>query len=319
MTYLLLATAVMLSAVAAFYSIAGLMAIFAAAAVPIAIMGGTLEVAKIVVATWLKKNWVDTPMLLRGYFISAIFILMLITSAGIFGFLSKAYLEQEVISGDVVSKVEIIDEKLKVEKETIEVNRRALKQLDEAVDQVMIRSNTEEGASKSAQIRRSQQPERSRLAKEIEAAQKKISTLNEERAPIGAALRKVEAEVGPIKYVAALIYGEDNAKESTDKAVRILILMLVFTFDPLAVLMFIAVAQTSKVRSKVVPEEPKVQSANPNIESPLLNYPILPVEVPEEPKEEPVEEPVPAPSANHASVSMSTSTYVKDSIELILN
>lgn len=307
MTYLLLATAVMLSAVAAFYSIAGLMAIFAAAAVPIAIMGGTLEVAKIVVATWLKKNWADTPMLLRGYFISAIFVLMLITSAGIFGFLSKAYLEQEVISGDVVSKVEIIDEKLKVEKETIEVNRKALKQLDDAVDQVMIRSTTESGASKSAQIRRSQQPERTRLAKEIEAAQKKISALNEERAPIGAALRKVEAEVGPIKYVAALIYGEDNAKASTDKAVRILILMLVFTFDPLAVLMFIAVAQTAK----------KETAPAPVVAETIINLPpIIDVQEPaEEIEPEKVKKVQPG---NQASVSMASSTHVKDSIELIL-
>lgn len=309
MTHLLLATAVMLSAVAAFYSIAGLMAIFAAAAVPIAIMGGTLEVAKIVVATWLKKNWVNTPMLLRGYFISAIFILMLITSAGIFGFLSKAYLEQEVISGDVVSKVEIIDEKLKVEKETIEVNRKALKQLDDAVDQVMIRSTTESGASKSSQIRRSQQPERTRLAKEIEAAQKKISALNEERAPISAALRKVEAEVGPIKYVAALIYGEDNAKDSTDKAVRILILMLVFTFDPLAVLMFIAVAQTMKTES---------ESKKPSVPVEVISEPLPPI------IEEPIEEVKPekvkqVQPGNHASVSMASSTQVKDSIELILS
>lgn len=306
MTHLLLATAVLLSAVAAFYSIAGLMAIFAAAAIPIAIMGGTLEVAKIVVATWLKRNWEHTPMLLRGYFMSAIFVLMLITSAGIFGFLSKAYLEQEVISGDVVSKVEIIDEKLKVEKETIEVSRKALKQLDDAVDQVMVRSTTESGAAKSAQIRRSQQAERSRLAKEIEAAQKKIATLNEERAPISAALRKVEAEVGPIKYVAALIYGEENAKESTDKAVRILILMLVFTFDPLAVLMFIAVAQTAKIKPPVVPNEPPLE--------PLPSILFTEVEEPkvqDEPKK-------PVPLGNHASVSMASSTQVKDSIELIL-
>jgi len=303
MTYLLLATAVMLSAVAAFYSIAGLMAIFAAAAVPIAIMGGTLEVAKIVVATWLKKNWVDTPVLLRGYFISAIFVLMLITSAGIFGFLSKAYLEQEVISGDVVSKVEIIDEKIKVEREIIEANRKALKQLDEAVDQVMIRSTTESGASKSVQIRRSQQNERTRLAKEIEEARKKIASLNEERAPIGSALRKVEAEVGPIKYVAALIYGEDDAKESTDKAVRILILMLVFTFDPLAVLMFIAVAQTTKVSNPLSIE--------------------LPAKIPEviiQPMpEEKVPEVKPTLPGNHASVSMTSVTHVKDAISLTLS
>lgn len=259
MTYILLATAVALSSVAAYYSIVGLMAIFAAAKIPIAIMGTTLEVAKIVTATWLKRNWKETPLLLRSYFVSAIVVLMLITSAGIFGFLSKAYLEQELVSGDAVSKLEIIDEKIKVSKDNIDANRKALKQLDEAVDQVMARSSSEQGADKAVQIRRSQAKERARLLQEIEAEQKKVSQLAEERAPLGANVRKVEAEVGPIKYIASLIYDDANNKETLDKAVRILILLIVFTFDPLAVLMFIAVAQTMKKKEEptpVVKEEP---------------------------------------------------------------
>lgn len=273
MTYILLATAVALSSVAAYYSIAGLMAIFAAAKIPIAIMGTTLEVAKIVTATWLKRNWKETPVLLRGYFVASIAVLMLITSAGIFGFLSKAYLEQELVSGDVVSKLEIIDEKIKVSKDNIDANRKALKQLDEAVDQVMARSTSEQGADKAVQIRRTQSKERARLLQEIETDQKTVSKLAEERAPIAASVRKVEAEVGPIKYVAALIYDDVNNKESLDKAVRILILLIVFTFDPLAVLMFIAVAQSIKKPISVEPkEEPKQvieQPAEPVIEESL--------------------------------------------------
>lgn len=267
MTYILLATAVALSSVAAYYSIVGLTAIFAAAKIPIVIMGTTLEIAKIVTATWLKKNWKETPILLRSYFVSSIVVLMLITSAGIFGFLSKAYLEQELVSGDAVSKLEIIDEKIKVSKDNIDANRKALKQLDEAVDQVMARSSSEQGADKAVQIRRSQSKERARLLQEIETEQKKVSQLAEERAPLGANVRKVEAEVGPIKYIASLIYDDADNKETLDKAVRILILLIVFTFDPLAVLMFIAVAQSMKKKEEPIPvvqeepvQEPKVES-----------------------------------------------------------
>lgn len=264
MTYILLATAVALSSVAAYYSIVGLMAIFAAAKIPIAIMGVTLELAKIVTATWLKQNWKDTPLLLKSYFVSAIAVLMLITSAGIFGFLSKAYLEQNLISGDVLSKVELIDTKISLSKDTIDANRKALKQLDDAVDQTMARSTSETGADKAVSIRRSQAKERARLLQEIDIEQKNIAQLNEEKAPIAADLRKVETEVGPIKYLASLIYDDASNKETLDKAVRILILLIVFTFDPLAVLMFIAVAQTMKKEQVPTPviepeKEPEVK------------------------------------------------------------
>jgi hypothetical protein len=277
MTYILLATAVALSSVAAYYSIVGLMAIFAAAQIPIAIMGSTLEVAKIVTATWLKGNWKETPILLRTYFVLAIAVLMLITSAGIFGFLSKAYLEQNLVSGNVSAKVEIIDEKIKVSRENIEVNRKALKQLDEAVDQVMARSSSEIGADKAVSIRRSQAKERARLLQEIEVEQKKLSQLSEERAPFAAEIRKVEAEVGPIKYVAALIYDDANSKETLDKSVRILILLIVFTFDPLAVLMFIAVAQAMKKEP-----EPKQEPVVVPVPPPVL-YPKIEETIEEDP------------------------------------
>jgi hypothetical protein len=283
MTYILLATAVALSSVAAYYSIVGLMAIFAAAQIPIAIMGSTLEVAKIVTATWLKRNWKETPILLRTYFVVAIAVLMLITSAGIFGFLSKAYLEQNLVSGNVSAKVEIIDEKIKVSRENIEVNRKALKQLDDAVDQVMARSSSETGADKAVSIRRSQAKERARLLQEIEAEQKKISQFTEERAPLAAEIRKVEAEVGPIKYVAALLYDDANNKETLDKSVRILILLIVFTFDPLAVLMFIAVAQAMKKKEPEPKEEaPVIVPAPPPAPPPVL-YPKIEETIEEDP------------------------------------
>lgn len=252
MTILLFVTAVILSGVAAYYSIMGLIAIFSAAVIPIAIMGGTLEVAKLVVTSWLYRNWKETHWLMRTYFCTAIAILMILTSMGIFGFLSKAHSDQSLVSGDVLAKISVYDEKIKISKENIDANRKALKQMDEAVDQTMGRSDSEKGADKAVQIRRSQQKERARLQSEIAVEQSAITKLNEEAAPIRAEIRQVEAEVGPIKYIAAMIYGDNPDANMLEGAVRIMILLIVFVFDPLAVLMFIAVNQTQKQKEDII-------------------------------------------------------------------
>ena len=254
MAFLLYFTAIVLSGIAAYYSVIGLIAIFSAAALPVAIMGGSLEAAKLVVASWLYRYWRAIPLLMRGYFVTALVILMLITSMGIFGFLSKAHNDQSLVSGDVLAKIAIYDEKIKIAKENIDANRAALKQLDAAVDQIMGRSTTEQGAERSVQIRRQQAPERQRLIREIEAEQKKISSLNEERAPIAAEVRKVEAEVGPIKYIAALIYDDTADTNTLERAVRWLIIMLIAVFDPLAVLMLIA-ANLTQIKSRELYQE----------------------------------------------------------------
>ena len=128
-------------------------------------------------------------------------------------------------------------------KDNIEANRKALKQMDEAVDQVMGRSTTETGADKAVAIRRGQQKERGRLLAEISAEQKTITTLSEERAPLAAEFRKVEAEVGPIKYIAALIYGDNPDASVLEKAVRFVIIMIVLVFDPLALTLILAASQ----------------------------------------------------------------------------
>jgi hypothetical protein len=235
-----LLSAVSLSAIAAYYSVIGLMAIFAASPIPIAIMGGALEFSKLIAASWAYKNWKVAPKFLKYYFTVAVMILMLITSLGIFGYLSKAHNDQSLVSGDVSAKIEMIDEKIKVEKDNIDVNRKTLKQMDESVDQVMVRSTNEKGAEKAASLRKAQQAERGRLLKEIETYNKRVSTLNEERAPIATEIRKVEAEVGPIKYIAALIYGDSVDSSLLDKSVRFVIILLVLVFDPMAVLLVIA-------------------------------------------------------------------------------
>lgn len=239
MTYLLFAVALGLSAVAAYYAVVGLIAIFAAAVIPIAIMGSLLEASKLVVASWLYRNWKEIPVLLKSYFTVALVVLMLLTSMGIFGFLSKAHLDQAIPTGDVQSKLALIDEKIKTEKENINASRKELSQLDAQVDQTITRTTEASGAERAIQIRRNQQKDRSRILNEIGNAQTKIAKLNEERAPIASEVRKVEAEVGPIKYIAQVIYGDADT-DLLEKAVRFVTILIVLVFDPLAVLMLVA-------------------------------------------------------------------------------
>ena len=240
MAYLTLISGLLISAVAIFYSVAGLTAIFSAAPLAIIIMGVSLEIAKLVATVWIKQNWTIAPRLLKGYLLIAITILMVITSLGIFGFLSKAHSDQSLVSGDVQSRIAVYDDKIKTAKDNIDANRKALKQMDEAVDQVMARSSSETGADKAVQIRRSQQKERARLQSEIQAEQKIIAAVSEERAPIAAEVRKVEAEVGPIKYIAAFIYGDNADANILEKAVTWVIILIVIVFDPLAIMLLLA-------------------------------------------------------------------------------
>ena len=241
---LTLATALIISVSAAYYSILGLTAIFASAFWPIVILGSSLEVGKIVSTLWLHKYWHRAELQYKVYLCSAVAILMLLTSMGVFGFLSKAHSDQSMISGDVVAKISIYDEKIKQSRDNIDMARKALVQMDAAVDQTLGRSSTEQGADKAAQLRRSQANERNRLLKEIDTEQKKIQTLNDERAPIAAEVRKVEAEVGPIKYIAALIYGDNPETNVLEKAVRWVIILIVIVFDPLALTLLLAATKT---------------------------------------------------------------------------
>jgi hypothetical protein len=241
---LTLATALIISVSAAYYSILGLTAIFASAFWPIVILGSSLEVGKIVSTLWLHKYWHRAEMQYKVYLCTAVAILMLLTSMGVFGFLSKAHSDQSLVSGDVVAKISIYDEKIRQARDNIDMSRRALQQMDAAVDQTMSRSTTESGADKAAQLRRSQANERNRLLKEIDSEQKKIQTLNDQRAPIAAEVRKVEAEVGPIKYIAALIYGDNPETNVLEKSVRWVIILIVIVFDPLALTLLLAATKT---------------------------------------------------------------------------
>ena len=238
--YMTLATALILSLSAAIYSILGLTAIFAAAFWPIVVLGGSLEIGKIVTVLWLHKYWKQAEIQYKLYLSSAVVVLMVLTSMGVFGFLSKAHLDQAVPSGDVQAQVQIFDDKIRTQKDNIEAARKALSQMDAAVDQTMSRSSSEQGADKAANLRRSQSRERTALQNDISKAQKEITGLQEQRAPAASAARKIDAEVGPIKYIAALIYGDNPDTNVLERAVRWVIILIVVVFDPLALTLLLA-------------------------------------------------------------------------------
>ena len=240
----MLIVAMALSAIAAFYSVAGLMAIFAAAIIPIAIMGTILETAKVTVTLWLHEYWQDAKWLMKGYLTLAVVMLMMITSMGIFGFLSKAHSDQNLVSGDVQAKISIYDEKIKIERDNIDAAKRALTQMDAQVDQMLGRTDNDRGAERAVQIRKNQAKERANLVTEIGRAQKEITRLNTESAPIRAEIRKVEAEVGPIKYIAALLYDDKPDESMLERAVRWVIICIVIVFDPLAIMMLLAATES---------------------------------------------------------------------------
>ena len=232
---LTLISALSISAVAIYYSVAGLAAIFAAAVVPIIIMGVVLEVGKLVTAVWLHRNWNNAVWWLKSYLIVALIVLMFITSMGIFGFLSKAHLDSVQPQANFTIKTELIDKQIANEQKIIDRAENTLDQLDKALDKYI----DMEYVTRGLKERDKQADEREALQIAINNAIAKISELQIQKSTIELDQQKIEAEVGPLKYIAELIYG-DNAKDHFDEAVRYAIMVLIFVFDPLAVLLLIA-------------------------------------------------------------------------------
>ena len=229
-------SAISISLIAAGYSILGLATLFAGAYVPIIAMGSALEVGKLVAASWLYHNWRrNIPKSLKAYLFTSIIVLIFITSVGIFGFLSKAHLDQVKPTAGNTEQIALIDKKIRQEEKIIERAEKTLAQLDKALDVYI----DKEYVSRGLKERNKQKEERDLLNKSIDEALAKIADLNNSKSSINIEQLKLEADVGPLKYVAELIYG-DNAKDHFDSAVRIIILILIFVFDPLAVLLLIA-------------------------------------------------------------------------------
>ena len=240
MIFLTLLSALLLSGIAGYYSILGLAAIFTGAFWPIVFMGSVLELSKLVTTSWLYRNWETCPFLLKSYLTSAVVILMLITSMGIFGFLSKAHIDSTMDSGANTVEIKILTQQEKITKERLEY--------------LLARAKDPSTAS-------------NRLDKQIQDTQKELTEINKKRLPLLKESNKLVAEVGPIKYVGDMIYGTDD-DNAIDKAVRLVIMLIMVVFDPLAVLLLIAANISMQQRVKVpeVVKESKPVSVTETVE-----------------------------------------------------
>lgn len=248
MTLITLFSALFISTIAAWFSIAGLIAIFPGAPVAVGLMGAALELGKLVSASWIYRFWNKTNILMRMYFIVAVMVLSLITSVGIFGYLTRAHVEGTQGLDANTEQITLLDEQITVERDNVASARQALQQMDAAVNNMVGDVNRVERA---VQIRNSQRRERTSLTASIAESNTKIQQLQKQKAELNVGQRKLETEVGPIKYVAQLVYGTDDAT-TLDKAIRLLTLMLIFVFDPLAILLVIAANLSMKKETPVM-------------------------------------------------------------------
>ena len=225
-------TSLLVAGVAAYFSVIGLATIFAGSFWPVVIMAGALEIGKIVTAGFLHIRWSDINRWFKVYLSSAVVVLMLITSLGIFGFLAKANIEQ-TLQGDRYSlELSIIDKRLDAKEKELSRYEERLEGLDYIIDTARPQDRN--------YIDRRQRDERAEIAVDIDRVVSEIVVLNEDKLPLQREQLVQEGEIGPIKYVAEMIYGEDVAKDKLDNAARILIFFIIFAFDPLAILLLVA-------------------------------------------------------------------------------
>lgn len=223
-------TGIALSATAAYYSVIGLAAIFPASFKEVVIMGTILEVAKLVGVSWLYHNWDDAPKHVKWPMTGSILILMLITSMGIFGFLSKAHIDQSIkLSTGNSTRIESLNLQIQVREDAIREIDQKSGNVNKAVDKLIERGRVNEALKNNKTVAN---PEKIKLLDEL-------IPLKEEKIRLESEQKKVEAEFGPIKYVAELFVNETDEK-ILDKAVRIVIIILILVFDPLAILLLLA-------------------------------------------------------------------------------
>jgi uncharacterized protein YlxW (UPF0749 family) len=247
-------TGLALSGVAGFYSIVGLTAIFSGAFWPIVIMGTTLEIAKLVSISWLHHNWSGTSKLVRGYLVFAVLVLMLITSMGIFGFLSKAHIEQQLkMDTGVQTEVQSINNKIRDKERIIADYDKQVSVIDKSLD-VLIQKGQ---ADKSLDQANKQKKSREDLIAKKETEEKQVSSLREKKIQLESEVKKIEAEVGPIKYIAEMIFDASDNK-ILEKAVKLVIIILILVFDPLAVLLLLAFNISINKKSPAPQKEPEL-------------------------------------------------------------
>lgn len=256
---LTLLAALGLAAVAGWFSIIGIMSIYAGAAMHALVMGIALEAGKLVTTSWLYRNWEYSDWKLKTPLIIFTLTLMLATSIGVFGFLSKAHLEQGAGTIDNSAKVERLDQQIAREKATIDDDQKVTQQLDATINSYLGKDRTD----RSLAVRKSQAPQRKQLRDDIDAAQKRIDGYSDEKLKLNSQLRQQQLDVGPIRYIAELWYGTDgNADKNIESAVRIFTLIIVSSLDPLAVILLIAANHTLLRRQREKEEKARASEQN---------------------------------------------------------
>tara|TARA_Y100000817_G_scaffold127218_1_gene99739 strand:+ start:306 stop:1208 length:903 start_codon:yes stop_codon:yes gene_type:complete len=257
---LTLFVALAISTVAAYYSIVGLMAIFAGATTAIAIMGVVLEVGKLVVASWTFQNWKTTAFMMKVYFIFAVLVLMFITSLGIFGFLSRAHIQQSNPTALLEERIERIEIKTEQKQEQIGRYEGRLEILDKALERYIELGAVTKGLNKIAES----DNETTLLKSRIDGLEGEIDDLTDEKYELKTKLNLAEVEVGPIRYIAEMIY-DDASESELEEAVRWIIILLIFVFDPLAVVLVIAANITLRDYRREKKKNTKIVTVMPDL------------------------------------------------------
>lgn len=255
--YLALVVAIVISSVAGFFSVVGLEAIYSGASHWILLMGASIELGKVVTASWIYRNWKISPWFIKGALTTAVIVLMCITSMGVFGYLSKAHLAHMSLNANPTLEISALQTQIDSEKRNISNAQRALDSLDKIVDT----ASTKE----VVYIRNRQTKERAALNQTITDAGQHIVDLTNKQLPLQQQTAQVEADLGPLKYIADAVYGEEEAPKHIDQTVRYVTIAIVSVFDPLAICLLIAAniglaAKQEEKQAKI--EEPPLEEVS---------------------------------------------------------
>lgn len=266
--FLTLFSAISLSLCSGFFSIYGLTSLFTGNTVSIICMGCSLEVAKIIGTVWIHKNWNNNKFtfFLKSYMVMAIFVLMLITSMGVFGYLSFMHINDKAAASDISFQTSYIEDQILREKQTIESNKKQIEIMDKSLSAYIDNNKVSTGLS----VRKSQQQERQEINKNISESYTNINALTQKLEPLKHSIAQISQKLGPIEYVGRLLF--DDFAGNTDKAVRAMILLIIFVFDPFAIVLMIAANITwhdlhKPIEKRVIITEPLEH----NTEKQILN------------------------------------------------
>ena len=242
--------AIIISIAAGTISVIGLASMFSGAFIAVIIVASLLEVAKVVTAAWLEQHWKTFGVKLKCYLVSAVVVLMLITSLGIYGFFARAHIEQQIqMTTGETSRLPLIESKIKVERQKLGDLDKQIALIDTAVSAMTEKSRATKDAKSALAAAQQQRKTRDGLVASKDSIFAAITELETEKSRLENVVKKNEVEVGPLKYLAKLYYGEANAS-NLEHAVQMLILTLVFVFDPLAIALLLASNHTASIRKQ---------------------------------------------------------------------